>query len=337
MLANSAHLPFSEVCTTVSCWAFFLTVLFPSVHVLGQDVVAATAGATTTSTSSSSSSPSSSSSAAPVASDLCPHASSSSYSLTVYFNPSFQPLSVSPLTQVLPSTLFFPSEQDYFVKRIHHTKKRLLITSHSLDAFENRHHDSQRVLRRSERLKLQQNHRHRQYRQHDPRTSSSSSLRKDKTTRENDTRHLQRILAKDIRRAVLPTTPNKVPQGSAQTQLTNARQQQQRQQQFSACSQPFGMQQESHWSLDPYFCPKGELHKQAAQKKDEEGDDGLALLWQGRLKAITWNSTLSSDGWQLPWIVSVFAPFCLFHLLLPSMPLSLNLSLYPSPCVIPAL
>ncbi|KAF9088762.1 hypothetical protein BGX29_000118, partial [Mortierella sp. GBA35] len=39
MLAVSAHMPFTDVCSTVSCWALILSVIFPPAHVLALDLI----------------------------------------------------------------------------------------------------------------------------------------------------------------------------------------------------------------------------------------------------------------------------------------------------------
>ncbi|KFH67524.1 hypothetical protein MVEG_06256 [Podila verticillata NRRL 6337] len=82
MLANS-HMPFSDMCS-MSCWALFFSVIFPTVHVLGVEVNTALSVV-----SSSSSSPvTTSSSAASVVPTHPSHQQHRSYSFTVFLDPS---------------------------------------------------------------------------------------------------------------------------------------------------------------------------------------------------------------------------------------------------------
>ncbi|KAF9564974.1 hypothetical protein EC968_004376 [Mortierella alpina] len=88
MLAVSAHLPFSEVCSTVSCWALIFSVIFPPVHAHAHE-------------STSRSSPPSDHH------QRSSHRLPTAYSLTVYLDSTPQPLSASAsasaLSLVLPT------------------------------------------------------------------------------------------------------------------------------------------------------------------------------------------------------------------------------------------
>ncbi|KAF9984081.1 hypothetical protein BGZ75_004363 [Mortierella antarctica] len=92
MLAVSAHLPFSEVCSTVSCWALIFSVIFPPVHVHARESTSATHRSAPSSDHQQRSG----------------HRLPDAYSLTVYLDSTPQPLSASASALSLAFPTIFP-------------------------------------------------------------------------------------------------------------------------------------------------------------------------------------------------------------------------------------
>ncbi|KAI1317308.1 hypothetical protein EDD11_008677 [Mortierella claussenii] len=118
MLAASAHMPFSDVCSTVSCWALFFSVIFPPAHVLALELAAASSrGSASISHSASASTSSSSSSSAKVTDHHQHHRffahrvhhPGSTYSLTVYLDSSLERFSVPGTCLSFPLPMLLPT------------------------------------------------------------------------------------------------------------------------------------------------------------------------------------------------------------------------------------